>query len=81
MLEKNKRFQQQSNATTRAQSNLQIIMYSIRIQSILICSFILSGRKFSLKKFILNIVIVVTMLPTFLPNLLVESNLSCLGKC
>lgn len=56
-------------------------LYFIRTQSISIHNFILLGRKFSQKKSILSIVIVVAMLLIFLPNLLVESHLSCLGKC
>ena len=81
MPEKKKKMQQLSYVTTRGQSNLQTILCFTKTQSMLIPSFTLLGRRFSQNKFILNIVILVIMLRTFLLSPLEELNLSYLGRC
>lgn len=61
MLEKNKRRVLWSNVTTGARSSWQSIQCIMQQKSMLMLSFILLERRYIIKKFFLNIVILVKM--------------------
>jgi len=81
MSKEKKRILQLSNVTIKSQANLQTIECFIKTQSIVIHSFTLLEIMFSQNKFILNIVILVIMLQTFLLSPLDELNFSYLRRC
>lgn len=81
MPEKKKKILQLSDVTIKAQSNLQTILCFTKTKSTLVCSFNLLERRFSQKRFTLNIVILVIMQQTFLIGPLEELNLNYLGRC